>query len=318
MRNTPRFLDDPVTEAPAAQPDPAPPQRATPMLLAARDDAAELVGADWNPRAMASPRRRFGATAYAAAGITIILGSWILLAALGSALSLLNQSAGLGGLALALYAIGLVLLLYGGLREWTSLRRLRQVEHLRAALQGPRDDLPTARALSTTWVDHLSPQLPQAAMLVTALPAASDRAELRAMLSNHLREPLAIAAKRIGIKAASEVGALVALSPHQSWDGLIVAWRGLRVVRQVAELHGLRPGPAVSLALLRRVARAAVETAVVDVASQAATDHLLKNVPLIRHLSAIPAASTAAFRLQRLAGIAARACSPLEKSSSLR
>lgn len=312
-RNAPRFLDEPAAAPPPAEPVAAPPRRAAPTLLEARDDAPDAIGADWNPRVAAGRRRRFGTTAWAAAGIAIILGSWILLAALGSALNLLSQSAGLGGVAVVLYAIGVLLLLYAVGREWASLRRLKQVDHLRAALHGPRDDLAAARTLSLAWLDHLAPQVPQAASAAAALPAVADRAELRATLRNHLREPLAAATKRIGVRSASEVGALVALSPHDSWDGLIVAWRGMRVIRQAAELHGLRPGPAVSLALLRRVARAAVETAVVDIASQAATDHLLTNVPLIRHLAAIPAASTAAVRLHRLASITARACSPLEE-----
>jgi len=314
IRNAPRFLDEPAPAPPPAPPDepvPPPMQRAAPVLLPARDDSPEAVGADWNPLATAGRRQRLGSAACAAAGIGLILGGWILLAALGSALNLLSQSAGLGGFALALYAGGVLLLLYAAGREYASLRRLHQVERLRAALHGPIEDLAAARALSLAWLDHLAPHLPAAAPAAASVPAVANRAELRATLRSRLREPLAAATRRIGIKAASEVGALVALSPHQSWDGLIVAWRGLRVIRQVAELHGLRPGPAVSLALLHRVARAAVETAMVDIASQAATDHLLNNVPLIRHLSAIPAASTAAFRLHRLAAVAARACSPI-------
>ena len=321
MRQTPRFLDEPAaadTAAGHAPPDPptAPatdaPERSTPMLLDAREDAPEAIGADWNPRSVGRRKRRLGSSVLAVAGLGIILGSWLLLAALGSALDLLSRSAGLGGVALALYVTGAVLMVYAAMREWLSLRRLHQVDRLRAALHGPGTDIAAARSLCATWLDRVAPHLPEAAPAAAGLSGSGDAAQLRAFLNSQLRDPLAAATRRIGFKAASEVSALVALSPHDSWDGLIVAWRGLRVIRQVAVLHGLRPGPAVSLALLGRVAHAAVETAMVDVASQAAADHLLANVPLLRHLSAIPAASTAAFRLHRLASVAGRACSPLD------
>ena len=298
MRDTPRFLDEPAVATPNTDParsapaDPAMTTRGTPVLLEPRQDAPEAVGADWNPVATAGRRRSLGTSFYAATGLAIILGSWMLLGALSFALNLLDQSAGLGGLALALYASGALLLLYAAGREWLSLRRLHQVDRLRAALQAPGADLTTARALCAGWLDRLAPLVPEAAPTAAALAGATDIAQLGATLRSRLQQPLTTATRRIGLRAASEVSALVALSPHNTWDGLIVAWRGFRVIRQVALLHGLRPGPAVSLALIGRVAHAAVETAMVDVASQAAADHLLTNVPLIRHLSAIPAAST--------------------------
>lgn len=311
MRDTPRFLDDAPAAPPPPEPAVTPPRRGTPLLLEARPDAAAAVGADWNPVALAPGRGGLGSTFFALAGLGLILGSWLVLAALGSALTLLGQSAELGGVALGLYALGALLLSYAGLREWLSLRRLHQVDRLRAALHAPAADVATARGLCARWLDRVAPRLPEAVPAAAALAAADDLPQLRAMLRNHLQEPLSAATRRIGVKAATEVSALIAVSPHQSWDGLIVAWRGLRLIRQIAQLHGLRPGPAVSLALLGRVGRAAVETAAVDVVSQAAADHVLGNVPLVKHLSAIPAVSTAALRLYRLANVAARACSPL-------
>jgi putative membrane protein len=130
------------------------------------------------------------------------------------------------------------------------------------------------------------------------------------LLRSRLSEPLRLATRAIGIRAASEVSALVAVSPHASWDGAIVALRGLKVIREVAQLYGLRPGPAVIAALLRRVARSAVETATLEATSQAAADHFLNNLPLVRHLGAVAGASTAAFRMYRLANVTAQSCSP--------
>jgi putative membrane protein len=124
--------------------------------------------------------------------------------------------------------------------------------------------------------------------------------------------PLRTAVRRIGQDAAVRGAALVAISPHASWDGLIAAWQGLRVIRSVARLYGLRPGPAVTVALVRKVAWTAAGTAGVDLLSQTVADQALSSLPVARHvLAAVPGSGVAALRLYRLAWIAAEACTPV-------
>ena len=303
-QNVPRFLDEPSAREPRF------PQIEAPALLQPESGAAAAIGADWNPpRAVGTPRG-MGSLALMAAGAGVILAAWLLFSIIAGLIGFFQVSPELGAVASAVVGCGLALLLAGVGREWRSLRRLHQVEKLRAALL-TGSDVMEARGLCLAWLAGLRAQLPEIEALIDAARNASDVGELRGLLRSRLAPPLASATRAIGLRAATEVSALVAISPHASWDGPIVALRGLKVIRQVAQLHGLRPGPAVTTALLGRVARAAVETATVDLVSQAAADHFLNNLPLVRHLGAISGASTAAFRLYRLTHAASRACHPL-------
>jgi putative membrane protein len=285
-----------------------------PILLDAAPDAPEVIDSGWNPGRIAQRRTRWGSLGLAMIGVTIIFGTWLLLSAVASIIGFFSISAMAGGLALTLYLGGVGLLFYAVARELLSLRELHQVDALRAALSNSTTDVEQARALCKAWLIRLSQRVPDAISVADALGEAIDTAQLRALMHNRLDSQLSAATRRIGIKAASQGGALVALSPHASWDGVIVGWHGLRVIRLVAQAHALRPGPAMTLALLRRVTGAALETASADLVSQAATDRLLGSVPLLKHLvAAIPEVSLAGMRLYRLAAVAAYVCSPFER-----
>ena len=261
-----------------------------------------------------SPRSRpgFNSLAVASLGIAIVLVSWLTLSALASIISFFGVSLVLGSIALALYVGGSGVLLYAVVREWRSLRELHQVDALRVALAAASvADVGPAREMCKAWLLRLSPHQPAAMTLAAALDEVTDTSQMRAMIGSRLAGSLDTATRRIGIRAASEGSALVALSPHHSWDGVIVGLHGLRVIRQVAEAHALRPGPAVMLALIGRVACAAVETVATDLLSQTAADQLLGSVPVLKHLAAaIPGISVAGLRLYRLAATVARVCSP--------
>jgi uncharacterized membrane protein YcjF (UPF0283 family) len=92
-----------------------------------------------------------------------------------------------------------------------------------------------------------------------------------------------------------------------------VGWCGVRLIRQVATLHGMRPGLMGTLALLRRTALSAATVAATEVAVNAAT-HAIMNHPLLRHLAGdVAGAGVAARRMIVLARAAAMACSPLSR-----
>jgi uncharacterized membrane protein YcjF (UPF0283 family) len=92
---------------------------------------------------------------------------------------------------------------------------------------------------------------------------------------------------------------------------LLVGWRGVRLVRQVAELHGLRPGLFGTFALLRRVAFAATGVFATDIATDVAMRTLLSNPIMERLASDVAGAGVAARRMIVLARATAAACSPL-------
>ena len=68
-------------------------------------------------------------------------------------------------------------------------------------------------------------------------------------------------AEALGRNAALQSAAIIAAMPSPALDVLAVGWRGIRLVRQVAALHGMRPGllghalPAAPHRALRRLRR---------------------------------------------------------------
>jgi putative membrane protein len=87
-----------------------------------------------------------------------------------------------------------------------------------------------------------------------AIRSATSQAELQAVLRNRVAEPLRQEAKATGRRATLHAAGLIAISPHARWDGIIAGLRGLLIIRDVARLFGLRPGPLVTLLLVHKVA----------------------------------------------------------------
>ncbi len=103
----------------------------------------------------------------------------------------------------------------------------------------------------------------------------------------------------------------IAATPAPALAVLLVTWRGVRLIRQVAALHGMRPGLLGTLGLLRRSVLSAGLVAGSEAAINAATHALLSN-PLLGHaLGEMAGAGVAARRMVLLARSTATACSPL-------
>lgn len=166
--------------------------------------------------------------------------------------------------------------------------------------------------MALAWIELMSTGVPDTAAVERAVRAAPIPAVVSAVLRERVAAPLRVAAQAIGRRGALEGGSLIALSPHTSWDGVIVGLRSLGAIHDVARLHGLRLGPMVTLSLIRKVAWTAAGTAGFDLLSQSLADHALSSLPIIKHVAAsIPGSSVAAMRLYRLAGMAAEACCPV-------
>jgi len=115
----------------------------------------------------------------------------------------------------------------------------------------------------------------------------------------------------LGRTAALQSVAIVAGTPSPAMDVLAVGWCGVRLIRQVAALHGMRPGMLGTLALLRKTALAAATVAAAEIAVNAAT-HAMVSHPLLRHLGGdVAGAGVAARRMIVLSRAAAVACSPI-------
>ncbi|MCC6720446.1 MAG: DUF697 domain-containing protein [Acetobacteraceae bacterium] len=288
---------------------PAPPLR--PQLLDPAPGAPAVIDSGWQPPVVATLDAGRGTLGWVLAGVTLLLVTWAGMAAVELAASAYARAPALGAAAMLALAAAAAMVGWGLWAEWRGFRSLARVDRLRRHLAGDR--LAPARATASAWVAQVAPRLRDGAAAKAAVAAAADMAELRAALRHAVIVPLAEAAGQLGTRAALQAGGLVALCPHPALDGLIVGLRGLRLVREVAALYGLRPGTLATLALARRVAMTAAGTAGVDLLSQSLSDALLQRLPVLSHLAAaIPGATLAAVRLYRLARFSALACSPLD------
>ena len=197
---------------------------------------------------------------------------------------------------------GFGLLGSGVWREVRGLLSIRAVERARAAFA--REDLPAARAEALRWAGGVA----EAASLQPALRQAGSIGELRALLEGGPLLVLDHQAVALGRAAAVQSFAVTAVSPSPGLDALVFTWRGVRLVRQVAALHGLRPGLVGTVALLRRTLLDAATVAATDVAVDAAARALLSNKLLEQFAGEAAAGAVAARRMLRLARVAAEAC----------
>lgn len=104
----------------------------------------------------------------------------------------------------------------------------------------------------------------------------------------------------------------MAISPSPALDVVLAGLRGLSLLRQVAAVHGMHPGAAVTSSLLRRLAWTAAGTPGVDLLSHSLAGSTLSHMPGLKQMTAaLPGSGLTALRLKRLAEVTAQACSPI-------
>ncbi len=213
-------------------------------------------------------------------------------------LALFRQSVVLGAVgAIAIGGAG-CMILYAALLKAVAYRSLGNVERLRAVLVARGSAIEVARAHALEWLGQVGDGVANTSAVARLIQGAGTVVELRGILRNRVADPLRERAAGLGRRAAAEGATLVAICPHPAWDGLIAGVRGLLVIRGVAALYGLRPGLVVTLALLRRVAWTTADTTGLSLVSQGLADHVLTNMPFVKHVAgAIPGTGAVAVRL---------------------
>jgi putative membrane protein len=268
--------------------------------IAVLDAAAGRLEA---PEERPAPPARAGTAGLAALGVAVlVLG----LGALGIGNFVADQfarAAWLGWMTLGVSGLGAGLVGVGVGRELRALARLAGVERLRGRLADPA----TRRAAALEWLAGL----PGEAALAQAVRAANDPDAILALLQAGPGQRLRREAEGLGMQAAIGVFALTAAMPSPALDVAAVAWRGVRLIRQVAELHGMRPGALGTLGLVRRTLAAASLVGVANVAVDTALRAALSQPALARLAGDAAGAAVAARRMVVLARAAAAACSPL-------
>jgi putative membrane protein len=222
------------------------------------------------------------------------------------------HGAGLGIAATAAVAAGCSGAAYWLVAELRGLWRLRSAERLR-------------RLIPFALADELKAEIDAAAAILAADPLLSEAvARYRAVREPHHSghdalelfsrfvlapaDRLAEAAIR---RAATHAFAINAISPTALLDTLLFAARALRLIREIAEIYGQRPGLAGTVHLLRRLASGAGMVGAVDLVGGILVQQL--GGAIMERLSASAAESAyAAQKMARLGIIAMTLCRPVE------
>ena len=255
------------------------------------------------PTVIAEPPPPPGTLTLVTTGIAVLLLGFSALSTANFVTDQFARSSTLGWITLAVASAGFGLILTSLARELRGLLRLNRVDHLRQRLANPTTTAEAAR-------DWLA-MLPATEDLGETIRRLNDPDAILAILRAEPAARLRAQAEALGRTAALQAFATTAAVPSAALDALLIAWRGARLVRQVAQLHNLRPGALATLSLLRRALLNAASVATTELVADAATRALLSN-PLLAHLAGdMAAAGVAARRMITLARATDAACSPL-------
>lgn len=176
---------------------------------------------------------------------------------------------------LALVAASATLLVGRELRDLGRLRR-RAVLRERAVRLVGSDLHGEAPALLEAVGRELAP-LPEAGRSLARFRAEASEAladgERLVLFERTVLAPLDRQAYRLVLTSARDIGLMTALSPLGLLDGLLVLWRTALLLKAIARLYGMAPGPAASLALFRRCLRNAALAGLADLVTQATLEH---------------------------------------------
>ena len=250
----PQFLDPQQLEGPATEPEPQrPPAQEIPLTAVSDVEEEEITPPPPSvvPGRPSRWRRLFGFSlgAVLAGGVGMELyrlldwgfaSHWLL----GSGLSLLL----------------LLALISGGVWLWKGLRGLRQLRDT-AELQAQASRLleQPGQGAAGGFLKRLEQQYqnqPGHQALLEAirdLDSAYSDAEVVRYLSRQALKEQDQQARRCVQRYSIESGVLVALSPWATFDMLLVGWRNLRMLREIATIYGIAPGAATQWSLLKRV-----------------------------------------------------------------
>ncbi|KEA64058.1 Membrane protein YcjF [Marinobacterium lacunae] len=153
-----------------------------------------------------------------------------------------------------------VLALSGAVQGWLALKGLRQLRNVERLQTQARELLQhkgqghaagLLKSLQAHYKESAARQPLEDAIL--QLDSAYSDEEVVRFLSRHALTEQDLRARRCVQRYSVESGVLVALSPWASFDMLLVGWRNLRMLREIAAIYGVAPGAAAQWTLLKRV-----------------------------------------------------------------
>lgn len=251
------------------------------------------------------PPPRWATPTLMLAGVTILAIGFALLGTANFVIDQFARSPWLGWLTTAIAATGFGLLAAGFWRELHALLALERVDRIRADLHS--GDAARITAAAREW----AARIPGGPALEPALRAVNDPDAALALLRAGPARALREAADTLARGAAIQVVAGIAAVPSPALDVALVAWRGTRLVRQVAALYGVRPGLLGTLSLLRRTALSATAVGAAELLGNTLAHGLLSSPFLAKAVGEAAGAGVAARRMVVLGRAVATACDPV-------
>lgn len=279
------------------------------------DAPAERIDLEWEDQVAAPVAREpaFGTAMLILCGAVILLIGFFTIDSLVWILDIMARAPVLGWAAAAALVIGLGLILWAIWRELRALFAIREADALRNALSGNDNDLAAARHAALDYVSDLRRGGAVIGDVRARLKGANGIGAVRHALDEAVLTRLDAQANAEIRAAAAQVFGMAAVSPTAGVDAALFTLRGIRLVRRIATIYGLRPRSLSTLVLLRRVMVNASLVAAGDIAGGMLGHALLTN-PFAQKLAGeVAGATIASQRMWRLGRIAQAACRPISR-----
>lgn len=266
------------------------------------------------PTDLAPERRLRRAVKFALASIVVasVVG-WLVIDAIDWILAAYARSMALGILASAAAAAGAIGAGYMIVSELRSFLRLKSVEAIQQRFSSDMSRIPPSEARRE--IASALAVIPRTRASEAAIESFQRQVQVHHTAAQQIQilsqtAPLDHRAEEVVRSAAVQAFGITAVSPTALSDSLFFLACGLRMVRQVAECYGHRPGVTTTVHLLRRLLIEAGTLGAADLVTSTAIQHL--SGAALEHVAKSAAESLyAAQRMARLGIITMGMCRPI-------
>jgi putative membrane protein len=265
------------------------------------------------PRAARRSRKRRSPARWFWLSLASFVGSIVAVEAVDYVYDMLVRDRVLGTIFAILLGMTIASAIAWAAIETRRIHRLRAVEPLReeglrlSRSEGYEGALPWIDRAAAALGDDVGPLVEKARDRI--LDTHTDASALL-IFHDTVLTPLDQQAYAAIARAARGAAVGVSVSPIALLDAALVLWRSVRMVREIAEIYGLRPGLAGSMVLLRHLLTSGLYVVGVDILGNVWFEHLggkLTSFVSTRLAEGV----VAAVRVGRLGLLAMEACRPL-------